>query len=224
MFRGLVFGALLLAGCQTGEKPPVKIVTMPELPSGYSFSLEVGCVWKQANFSVFNQKTQRLKFKYKECPANKTNQSSYSLKNGNTVVQKETIRYSRLYRNPDASVKDVVMNFSVIYLYKLGPLTEREFVQSHMPEAGQNNDLCTIKEISEDVWVVESKFEITLPNFDDAGIIKIPVDPCGRDSHNEKDTWGGEFFAIKDGMVFQIAGLGLAKYIDLSSITYENKG
>ena len=64
----ILVGILAFTSCKPKEKTSFShVVTMPKLPPELTFELKEGCEWERVDFAVFNEKDQRLKFRYQKC-------------------------------------------------------------------------------------------------------------------------------------------------------------
>lgn len=213
MFRGLVLLVTLLTGCVNGVTNTPRLVELPALPGEYISPLEKNCVWEIFDEAVFNQQSQRLKFRYQNCKPFRENK--LWIKKGDTLQYQLTIDY--IDRNP-------AMEFAFLRLYKSESLAPQDFIKSQLSKDALESGLCDIVEITPGLWTVDSNFEIPFPKFDEVKVWTRPDDPCGNYVSHLRYGVRGEVYVFNKGIAFKIGGVGVGQIIDLSSLTYENRG
>ena len=210
MFRVVVLGAALLAGCGSEEVDEPHVVNMYNVEfKGNNFENLKDCVWEQVNLKLFKSEVQRLKFQYLACPKYNV---KFEIKGGDTLIKKIQHRDIVHFNSTDTILKVV----------KLGPSTEEEFMKSQIPFLGRNNKKCKVFKIAPNVWKKESSYDWAEVTSMLSKNDRATSDPCGAGAAYPDYEMEGDDFIFKDRMVFiKMSGLG---GIDKSSITYENRG
>lgn len=222
MFRGLLIAMLILTGCTSKTTTPTRIVKMPDLPPAYNRIVQNDCEWRKADLSVFNQKNQRVLFRYEYCARQRLNGFEYrDTKLGGKIVplKEKGIQPSKIH---------------ALGIWKLGPSTKDEFLKSYLMQ-NNSKQSCELLEVTPNIYrVIDSSYK-NLPGFD---VIENepPNELLARLNMYDKihkkrflyatrcGNLSQKMLAFVDGIVFSIASSKVNYYIDYTSVTYENRG
>ena len=152
MFRWVLLAPLILVGCEAAPASASRIVNFNGSVPEQNLALKSGCVWKQADVSIFNQKKQRVKFRYKACL--------------NQIHNIEVMRGD----NIELSLNDVMVDGFVIS--KQGPSSKQGFIQHLIKQGPEYKGQCEIVQTKNGWW----KIIDTLPTSKKAKFNP----PCGK--------------------------------------------
>ncbi len=208
----MFFGLFALIACQ--KTTVTRQVKMPVIPPVGSMDIsqenETNCPWEYVNLSLFNQKAQRVQFRYRNC---KHAPKTFRVADGHKIFMLQKIDY----------IPDATFNVEIMRIEKLGPETPMTYMKSLLPKGSLESGLCEIVKLDDKVWRLKSNFEPDINLlFDKAeriGVAKLPPDPCG-----DFATYPGKIFAFEQGIVFSVGGEGVGQILDLSSVVYEING
>ena len=152
MFRWVLLTSLILVGCKAAPTSAPRIVNFNGSVPEQNLALKSGCVWKQADVSVFNQKAQRVKFKFKTCLNQPHN---IEVMHGDNI---------------QLSLNDVVVDgFKV---FKQGPSSKQEFIQHLIKQGPEYKGRCEIVQTKNGWWkIIDTLATREKTNFNP---------PCGK--------------------------------------------
>ena len=165
------------------------------LPPELLSELKEGCEWKRADFTLFDQKNQRLKFRYQKCSS--TPHIGFDIV-GYNEVQTES-------------------GLPLLVIGKQGPYKPKEHMAAMIPRSTLEAR-CYAVETPESLW-----FLLPLNDLQGWTTNEFPrMGPCG--SYQGSTNAKGWVFAFNEGIVFGFFQEGVKNFIDLSSVKYENNG
>ena len=228
MFRALAISALLLASCEAKSDAPARVVTaMPELPQEFVSKLAAYCTWKTANIAVFENDTQRLKFRYQSCP------------NKELVKASLYPGYIALHIKYDGTALDGTPIESIPYpmfkVAKTAPHTPQEYMEKKISRPQRlKPGVCEVLEIFPNVWVKQNNAFQAYPQFVEDPNTDIQTSLKQNKAHNkkyEKQRMANQFcgrelkmhYIFSGEIVIEVPHPELSKTIDFSSITYEDR-
>ena len=225
MFRALAVCALLLTGCGPKSETPSRVAKVfegaaPPASAGLDDSIKEDetCVWKAQTVSVFNQKAQTISFKYISCDSFKP--IEFTVKNGHDI-------YLILDKvEKPSSRQPSELDIHVLTVRKTSPLTDQEFMQSLIPEGEDSQKYCQVVQLPNKHWAIKVKEGAPRGLVNNSWVMYPPLS-------TDRQICGIYRWDRLDGFEFGMAG-GIAigynrqveqfQLIDISSITYENKG
>ena len=215
----------LLTGCGTKSEVPSRVVKVfegvaPPTSTGLDDSIKEDetCVWKAQTVSVFNQKAQTISFKYISCDG--FNPIEFTVKNGHDI-------YLILDKvEKPSSLEPSELDIHVLTVRKTGPLTDQEFMQSLIPEGEKSQEYCQAVHLPNKHWAIIVK-DGSPHDFDNNSWVMYP--PLSTDRQicgiYRWDRFDGFEFGMADGIAIGYnRQVEQFQMIDLSTITYENKG
>jgi len=219
VFKGLsLISALLLAGCQ--GKPGSRVVSMPNLGTPYEKPINAGCEWRAANVAVFNQESQRLKFRYEYCPRQHIMGFKYrNMTSGGKIV-------------PVREVGLPQSNNAVLKLWEQDKPTPDAFLQNYLVQTGSQQSCELVRMTPHMFKVIDSAyrkwpgFEIIPNEPPDAFFSRIDRYANARNLKFRYATkcagLGLETLVFNKGLVLSIAPAHVNYAVDYRTVTYIN--
>lgn len=195
----------------------MQTIRMPELPAQYQVAFIEGCEWAQADLELFQQKTQRIKFRYQNCPTSFT--FTPSVVDGGFVY---------LTAKTNTSLNAGFLKYLAIIIEKAGPITLRQQIEESLSPKVLADGNCEIVELSTNVFHVHANAEFMDKSLAKAfaalegDTVWTKPSPCGA------FDWLGWIFTSRDGILFGVPAIdpdGFAnRLFDINSVVYENRG
>ncbi len=232
MERLSIILALLLAACNVQDKNTheVKIfedvtffedstIPYPDIFQGDKNEL------KTAEFSIFNQKIETLRFNYLNAQIDMN--PRFFTENGHDIFMTIPVEHQ------GAQVSTESIHF--LSIWKTAPLTNNEFIKALTTSEGLDNTECMVLPKGNNKWQIVPK-EIYLKEAEYrgwSGAWPLSSKPSGSDLILAKDirdcgSWAfleGHDWNIQISNGFALGYISMfALIIDLNSMTYENKG